>query len=120
MKLKLTEEKGIHVLEVKEEVDLKNFQILKAGISKLLKDGRNRMILDFSDTPSIDSACLRELAELNLIARELSGEIMLASLSPFIRSNVENLGKPNALTCFPSKEDAIAIYERMGKEPEEQ
>ncbi len=120
MKLKLIEEKGAHVLDIEGEVDLRGFKILKAGIAKLLKDGKNKMILDFSRTPKIDPGCLRELAELNLIARELSGEILLASLSPMMRMNIENLGKPSALTCFPSRAAALTILTRMGQEPEDE
>ena len=65
-------------------VDLGNdgIAVLKAGLTKLLQNGKNRIIVHLFDCESLSSDVIRELAILDVFARELSGKIVLVSNVP--------------------------------------
>lgn len=119
MKIHLTEKSGIHILSIQGDLDSKQFAVVKAGISKLLRDGKNRMVLDLSQIGKLDTEAVQGLVALNVVARELSGDILLSGLEAPLRQVVENLGKPSLLTCYPSLDAALDVFQRLSPEKEE-
>lgn len=108
MKLKLSEYKGIHILTVTGPVVERDFSVLKAGMTKLFQTGKNRMILELVSASELDDSYIRELGKMNLLAREMAGEVVVVAPEPQLRQKIENFGLPNAVTC---KEDKAAAYE---------
>lgn len=119
LKLKLTEEGGIHILQLNGELDSQAYDVLKAGVIKLFRDGKNKMILDFKEAVVPDSAIFKDLGNLNSIARELAGEIILIHLSQGDKIKVESLAKPALIQCYETKEAALQILKKVKADKEE-
>lgn len=107
MQIKLSRDRGIHVLAISGDITIQKFPALKAGITKLFKDGKNKMALDLTQVAKMDPDALRELAQLNTLARELSGEIVVAGINQGQRSKIEFFSKPPILMCFDTLDLAI-------------
>ncbi len=110
MKLKLETIRDVSVLTASGPMDSENFAVLKAGIRKLLKDGKNRIVLELPDSGTLPPDVLRELAVLNLTAAELSGSIVLAKIAPLTRAKIESFSKPPVVRCFAEREQAFDFF----------
>lgn len=119
MKLSLGQQDGIAVLEVKGAIDIRNFQVLKAGLSKLLRDGRNRIILSLEECDNLDSDVIREIAILNVFARELAGQIMIASSNEALKGSVLNFSKPPVIPILGSVAQGVEFFQKQKPDVEE-
>ncbi|MGZ3694818.1 MAG: STAS domain-containing protein [Bdellovibrionota bacterium] len=119
MKLSLRQEDGVSILEVAGAVDLQNFQILKAGISKLLRDGKNRIVLKVNDADQIPSDVLRELAIVDVFARELSGKIVLASENEKLKESVRAFAKPPVIPILSTVALCLEYFKTLANDEEE-
>lgn len=112
MKLKLSSIKDIQILTVSESVSLDNFKVLKAGITKLFKSGKNRLILDFVHAEDLQNDILREISVLNIYARELAGEIILSGISTEVKNKIDHFAQPPLITCFLNTGMGIQYFEK--------
>lgn len=110
MKLKLENARDINILIAAGPITAENFTVLKAGIKKLFKDGKNKIILELPDSGGILVDVLRELAVLNLLASELAGQIVLADIAPLTRSKIDSFSVPPAVRCFPNRAAAVDFF----------
>ncbi len=110
MQLKLESMRDISILVVQGEMTPENFAILKAGIKKLFRDGKNKIVLEFPESGSFTPTVLREIAILNLTAAELSGSIALAQIAPLTRAKIEAFSKPPVVSCFSTREEALESF----------
>lgn len=106
MKVSLSTHEGIHVLVIQGPVSVRECAILKAGITKLFKDGKNRIILDVSTLNDLEGPVISELAHLNVVARELSGEIVIGGLNPKLLEKVKSFAKPPVVSYFNKVSEA--------------
>lgn len=120
MKLSLRQEDSVAILEVSGEVDTHNFQVLKAGLTKILRDGKNRIVLSLSDANELESDVLRELAILDVFARELSGKIVLAAESEELREGVKIFAKPPVIPILSSVALALDYFKKSEPKEEEE
>lgn len=107
MKISLRQEDTASILEIQGSIDVHNFAVLKAGLSKLLQNGKNRIVLHLLDPAGLSSEVLRELAILDVFARELSGKLVLASDSMDLKQKVETFAKPPVVAFLPSVAKAV-------------
>ncbi len=107
MKVSLRQEESASVLEVQGAVDAHNFAVLKAGLSNLLQNGKNRIVLHLLDPSGLTSDVLRELAILDVFARELSGKLVIASASKDLKQKVEGFANPPLVAFLPSVAKAV-------------
>jgi len=89
MKLKLKSDRDIHILGVIGDLDAQGFAVLRAGITQLFKSGKNKIILDLSQSKVLRPEPLRELTLLNRLARELAGEILIAGAQPDVAQELQ-------------------------------
>jgi anti-anti-sigma regulatory factor len=120
MKLALRQEDTVSILEVSGTVDAKNFAILKAGITKLLRDGKNRIVLSLVDASQLEGEVLRELAIIDVYARELSGKIILASSNEELKESVRAFAKPPVVPILASVELALDYFKKSQPSVEEE
>lgn len=118
MKLALRQEEGVSVLDVSGPVDPQNFQVLKAGLTKLLRDGKNRIVLKINDAEQVPSDVLRELAILDVTARELSGQIILVSGNENLKQSVRTFAKPPVIPILSTLELALKYFKEKLDEEE--
>lgn len=119
MKIALRREDGIAILDVSGGVDLQSFQVLKAGLSKLLRDGHNRIALNFPEGSGLPSDVIRELAILDVFARELAGQIVLVSINKEVRDSVVLFSKPPVIPIVDTLADAQEFFRRLGAPAED-
>jgi hypothetical protein len=110
MKLALTAEKSIPVLTVSEGITEHDVQILRAGIIKLLKSGKNKIILEVPNLDSIPGEVIRELSSFDIAARELSGRLVVAGVSPGLKTKIEVFAKPPIILTFESRAQAVEFF----------
>ena len=55
MKLELSAQDGVSILTVTGPIDQHKFKVLKAGIVKLFKDGKNKIVLNFNNVEKMES-----------------------------------------------------------------
>ena len=110
MKLKLEATKDISILVAEGPITPENFAVLRAGIKKLFKDGKNKIILEVPDSGTFTPTILREIATLNLTAAELSGSIVIAKVAPLTRAKIEAFAKPPVVRCFADREQAVEFF----------
>lgn len=110
MKLKLESVRDISILHVSGSITPENFAILRAGIKKLFSTGKNKIILELPDSATFPTPVLREIAILNLLASELSGQIILAEIAALTRAKIEAFSKPPVVKCFANRNAAIEFF----------
>lgn len=110
MKLLLEKHRDLNILVASGPITAENFAVLRAGIRKLFTDGKNKIILDLPDSNGFTAEILRELAVMNLIAAELSGQLVLSSIEPLTRAKIDSFSKPPIVRCFKTREDAIHFF----------
>jgi anti-anti-sigma regulatory factor len=83
---------------------------MKAGIGKLLRTGKNKMILDLAAATGIQTAGVLELGRLNQMAGELEGEIVVIATQPGLISDLGKALPPQKITCTTTLEQALKAF----------
>jgi hypothetical protein len=110
MQLSLQSEKNVSILSVKGTLLKKDIPMIFAGIRKLFRDGKNRMILELPESAQITSDDLRELVQLNLLAAELAGEIVFSAIDENTQHRINGFSSPPFMKCFHSRAEAMAHF----------
>ena len=110
MNLNLAQKDGVNILTVTGGVDLRNIQILKAGITKLFKDGKNRIILELKGSGKLESEVIREIAVLDLFAKELAGSIAFVVDDAELRQTLIGFAKPPVMSIFADMPKALEYF----------
>lgn len=119
MKLKLSEEKKITILTISEDVTATNTEIIRAGIVKLLKSGKNRLVLNLVDAQKIPLEVLKLIVKLHSTATELKGSIVLCGQGELLKQAVLSFSNPPTVKYFTNLEAAISsLQDNPNKEPE--
>lgn len=82
MQIKLEAKQDFHLLQVQGELNENSAQVLHAGISKLLRTGKDKIALELGGTALLPDSFTQELVSLHGIARELGGEIVICLNEP--------------------------------------
>jgi anti-sigma B factor antagonist len=105
------EQRGeLDVLHLDGSLDAYSFPRLESTLNGMREEQRNRVILDCRDLEYISSAALGALIGFARRARESSGDLKLAGLSPKIFNIVELLGFHKILEICPDEEAAVAKF----------
>ncbi|MEW6055636.1 MAG: STAS domain-containing protein [Bdellovibrionota bacterium] len=115
MRLKLSQEKNIAILDVLDDVDAHNADVLRAGIGKLLKSGKNRIIINLVGANRIQLNVIREIINLHLIATELNGQIVLVGQGEMVKQAIQSFANPPPIKYFSTREAALAALIEAGK-----
>ncbi|MDR3606139.1 MAG: hypothetical protein P4M08_02030 [Oligoflexia bacterium] len=107
MKLALSSEKNAEILSVTGPIVAHDVNVLRAGIQKILKTGKNKIVLELVQSESVPAEVLRTIASIDLIARELSGRIVLAGITPGLRTRIDAFAQPPTILCFETRAQAI-------------
>ncbi len=109
MKLALSSEKNVEILVAQGPIVAHDIQVLRAGIQKILRTGKNKIILELPGSDELPSEVLRELATFDIVARELAGRIVLAQVSPLLKSKIEVFAKPPVILSFETRPQALGF-----------
>jgi hypothetical protein len=117
MKLKLRSENDIQILTIAEIDSSKNVDVLRAGITQILRNGKNRIILELAQARSIPPELLRELGRLKLLANELAGDILLTGLDTESKQKVDSFSQPPFTVSFHTTAEALAHFKQRPSVP---
>jgi hypothetical protein len=115
MKLKLRAENEIQILTIAELDSSQNVDVLRAGITQIFKNGKNRIILELVEPKNISAELLRELGRLKLLANELAGDIVLSGLDPETKQKIDNFSKPPFAISFLTTPQAVNYLKELSK-----
>jgi hypothetical protein len=118
LKLKLDQFEGFHQLHILSELKPDEHKILYAGLTKLLKEGKNRIFLIFYSNKELAPEITESFKKLNLLARELAGEIAIIAKDPSLVEHIKKQALDQKIFVFPSVNDAIQFIKN--KEPKSQ
>ena len=107
MKIALVAEKSIPILTASEGITTHDLQVLRAGVIKLFKSGKNKIILELPNLDSLPGEVIRELSTFDLLARELSGRLVIAGVNAALKTKIEVFAKPPIVLTFESREKAL-------------
>jgi anti-anti-sigma regulatory factor len=110
LKIALETVKNIAILRVTEAVTIRDVEILRAGLVKILKTGKNKIILELPANDSLPSEVIRELASFDIMARELAGRLVLAGVTTGLKTKIEVFALPPVILTFESREKAIEFF----------
>jgi len=110
MKIRLKNEKGISILTASQSITESDAAILAAGVRKLLQDGKNRIVIHLPEISKVPAEVIRVLAQLNLAAAELAGQIRLSGLDEAAQKQIHSFSKPPALYCYATEAEALAAF----------
>jgi hypothetical protein len=111
MKLQLESKDGVAILSIHKLEGLHDWEVLKVGLQKLLRDGKNRVVLDFHECTGIGADVIREIAIMDVFARELSGKIVLSSADDDFLSFVRRFSVPPVMPLFSSLDEALTAID---------
>ncbi len=120
MKLSLETKRGIEILKIEGPVTERDLRVVRAGLADALKKGKNRIIVHLGETPRLPHQVLRELSNLDLLARELSGRIVLSGVTPALKREIESYAKPPVIACFKEMSDALLSFLSADKDESEE
>ena len=106
MKLTLDKHKELAILRVSEEVSAKDLEILRAGIQKFFRDGKNKIVIDITNVKELNTPFIREIAILNILAAELAGSVVFAGVNEKFKQKMLAFSKPAAFAYYSSEEEA--------------
>lgn len=113
MKLKLSSQDGISILTGDGALSERDLKVLKAGLTHLFKTGKNRIILHFAQADQIPPLVLREISQYDLLARELSGRIILSGVSSKLKEQIQRFAQPPVIECFETLVEALAYFKNQ-------
>jgi len=117
VKLELRRDGDIQILSVSGPVAEKEIGVLKAGIMKYFRDGKNKIILEMRSASDLTPENLREFALLHLIATELSGSVVLAGVDSDTALRIKTFSSPPMIQAFATAELATQYFKAPKKKP---
>jgi hypothetical protein len=116
MKLTRTQDRGVEILTTSGSIAQRDVQVLSVGVGKLIRDGKNQILLEVSES-SMPDELIRELMALDLVARELSGRLIVLASRPELRTKIDNFARPMTLASFAERNAALEFFEKMNAAP---
>jgi len=116
MKLTLAREQSVEILTATGAIASRDAQILKVGIGKFIRDGRNQIAIEVTEG-GLPTEVTRELVAIDLLARELSGRVVVVSASEEVKRDIENFARPATLEVFDTRAGALAFFESINAAP---
>jgi anti-anti-sigma regulatory factor len=110
VKLALTAEKSIPVLTVSDGITEHDVQVLRAGITQLFRSGKNKIILEVPNLDSMPGEVIRQLSSFDILARELSGRLVVAGVSQVLKTKIEVFAKPPVILTFENRAKAVEFF----------
>jgi anti-sigma B factor antagonist len=100
----------ISVMKVKGRVDSETAPELDDALGKLLRDNRNKIVLDLRGVDFMSSAGLRAVVKAHQAAKKSGGDLRLASVSQPVEVILRTVGMMQMLQMYPTEQEAMASF----------
>lgn len=104
------EAQGVSFMKVTGRVDSETAPDLDYALSKLLKAGGNKIILNLQGVDFLSSAGLRAMVKALKSAQSSGGDVRLASVSKPIEVILRTVGMLQMFKMYATNEDAAAEF----------
>jgi len=105
-----TEEVGDgYVIHPKGDIDLSRSPELRVAIAEAQKDGPDRMVVDLSDVPYMDSSGVATLVEAMQIARRAGTKLVLCGLGEKVLAIFQIARLDTVFTIVEDTDEALAV-----------
>lgn len=98
------------VMKVKGRVDSDSAPELETALTKLLNDGRNKIVLNLQSVDFLSSAGLRAIVKAYQGAKKSGGDVRLAAVSKPVEMVLRTVGMMQMLKMYPSDQEAMASF----------
>jgi len=98
---------GVHLLEVRGEVDLSTSPELRMNLVKWFEEGDKKVIVDLSGVEYIDSSGIATLVEGLQWSHKSRGRFLLAGLRPVVKDIFEMTGLLKVFEIYETKDEAF-------------
>jgi len=110
MEITVLESGPLTVVGIRGSVDGMTAGALTDALSELVKNGRTRLVADFTEVDYISSAGLRALLGAMKEARHGGGDFRLAAIRPDVQRVLELSGFLSILKTFADVEGALGSF----------
>ncbi|MGZ9221332.1 MAG: STAS domain-containing protein [Anaerolineales bacterium] len=101
---------SVSVMKVKGRVDSDSAPELETALTKLLNDGRNKIVLNLQSVDFLSSAGLRAIVKAYQGAKKSGGDVRLAAVSEPIEVILRTVGMMQMLKMYPTDQEAMASF----------
>jgi anti-sigma B factor antagonist len=98
------------VIKVKGHVDSDSAPELETALTKLLNEGRNKIVLNLQSVDFLSSAGLRAIVKAYQGAKKTGGDVRLAAVSEPIEVILRTVGMMQMLKMYPTDQEAVASF----------
>jgi anti-sigma B factor antagonist len=98
------------VMKVKGRVDSDSAPELETALTKLLNEGRNKIVLNLQSVDFLSSAGLRAIVKAYQGAKKTGGDVRLAAVSEPIEVILRTVGMMQMLKMYPTDQEAVASF----------
>ena len=111
MKIEAREVQGVTILDVSGKITIGEGSVeVRNQVSKLLKQGKKRLVLNLAAVPYVDSSGLGALVSSHTTAAKEGGQLKLAHLTEKIRHLLVITKLLTVFRCYDTEQEAIASF----------
>ena len=110
MQINARESNGVTILELAGEIDINTSPGVRRSFDQLIKEGKNKILLNFAQVTYIDSSGLATLVEMLQRLKRLNGLMRLANLSEKVRGLFEITKLDKIFSIFSNQEEALKDF----------
>jgi len=97
-----------HLVAVRGDLDLHTAPELREALDRAIDEGRNRLVVDLTETSYMDSSGLTALVLAHKRVRKRSGQLVVVNVDPSIGRTFEITGLHLLFPLVTKRDDAIA------------
>jgi len=101
---------SVSVMKVSGRVDSDSVPELETALTKLLNEGRNKIVLNLQSVDFLSSAGLRAIVKAYQGAKKTGGDVRLAAVSKPIEVILRTVGMMQMLKMYPTDQEAMASF----------
>ena len=110
MVIKITTEEGVKVISIEGRLDTNTSKEANNELTKLVDEGKTKLIIDLSNLDYISSSGLRILLALSKEIKALKGEMRICGLNETVKEVFEISGFTMILKVLKTIEEAKADF----------
>ena len=110
MEITVAQQGSVAVVSLIGVVDALAAEQVGNALSAQVKDGKTRLVADFSRVDTINSVGLRALVQTQKDIHRKGGDFRLAGIRPSVRKALEITGLTSLFKVYPDVEAAVASF----------
>ena len=101
---------GIEVLRMSEALDAEGMVLVKNRMNRMMSRNQKRVVLDMTNTASVDLAGLGILVERIRVLRSAKGDIKFCNIKSEVNETLQLVGLNGLIESYPTREAAVASF----------